>query len=310
MKMKAEDAGLRMFLLVIMLLLSACSEDSDPRHVDFGKTVPVVRPGESSANHPILRVAVGAMVSPKETFIYYRQLLDYLAGKLGRKVELVQRKTYEEVNELIGQGKIDLAFICSGPYVSGKDRYSLDLIATPEVQGSHFYQSYLIVSRDSPFKELEDLRGRVFAFTDPDSLTGKLVPTHWLTEIGERPDSFFSKTIYTYSHDNSMLAVARGLVDGAAVDGLIWEYYHRRNPSLSNATRVIRRSEPYAIPPVVSSGSLSLETKEQIRGLLFAMHEDPRGRSILDELMIDRFVEPMDGWYDSIRRLEQTVYTP
>ena len=55
------------------------------------------------------------MISPKETFIYYRQILDYIASGLGRNVELVQRKTYSEVNELIGKGEIDVAFICSGP---------------------------------------------------------------------------------------------------------------------------------------------------------------------------------------------------
>jgi len=84
----------------------------------------------------------------------------------------------------------------------------------------------------------------VFAFTDPDSNTGRLVPTFWLSQIGERPESFFSKTIYTYSHDNSILAVNRALVDGAAVDGLIWEYYHRKNPVFTSKTRVIRKSEP------------------------------------------------------------------
>jgi phosphonate transport system substrate-binding protein len=296
-----------LLLVAALLLLPGCGRDGDSRIVDFEKTIPVARPGEGSAGRPSLKVAVGAMVSPKETFVYYRQLLDYLAGKLGKDIELVQRKTYGEISELIGKGRIDLAFICSGPYATGKARYGFELLATPEVQGSHFYHSYLIVNKESTVNGLDDLKGRVFAFTDPDSHTGKLVPTYWLAEMHERPETYFAKVIYTYSHDNSIRAVARGLVDGAAVDGLIWEYYQHSDPSWTSATRVVRKSEPYGIPPLVASSSFSPELKERVTKLVLTMHEDPDGRQILQKLMIDRFVAPREEWYDSIRRLEQAV---
>lgn len=274
--------------------------------VDFEKTIAAPRPGEASPvqpGRPVLRVAVGAMVSPRETFVHYRQLLDYLGERLGMDVELVQRKTYGEVSELAGNGEIDLAFVCSGPYAAGKEKYGFELIATPQIQGSHFYRSYLIVNQGSPVERLEDLKGKVFAFTDPDSHTGKLVPSFWLARMNESPESFFGRVVYTYSHDNSILAVARGLVDGAAVDGLVWEFYRRKKPSLTDATRIIRKSEPYGIPPVVASGSLAPASRLAVREVLLSMHEDPVGAGILGEIMIERFVEPRDEWYDGIRLL-------
>jgi phosphonate transport system substrate-binding protein len=298
---------LRLVLLTFTALLLACGPEGNGKVVDFEKTISVARPGEQQPGRSSLKVAVGAMISPKETFVYYRQLLDYLSGKLGKEVELVQRKTYGEVNELIGKGQIDIAFICSGPYAAGKGKYGFELLATPEVQGSHFYHSYLIVNKGSTIDRLEDLKGRVFAFTDPDSHTGRLVPTHWLTEFNERAETFFGKVIYTYSHDNSILAVAKGLVDGAAVDSLIWEFYQLKNPSLTSATRVIRKSEPYGIPPVVASNTLGSNLKDSVRNLLLSMHEDPDGKKILKELMIDRFVPPREEWYDSIRQLEEKL---
>ncbi len=297
-------------ILIILLMFgfvqNAGGSDS-PLIVDFDKTIAVARPGEASSERPTLKVAVGAMISPKETFVYYRQLLDYLARHMDREVQLVQRKTYREVNELIAEGQVDLAFVCSGPYVSGENRYGLELLATPEIQGSHFYHSYLIVSKDSPFQNLEDLKGRVFAFTDPDSLTGRLVPTYWLAEMHERPETFFSKLIYTYSHDNSIMAVSKGLVDGAAVDGLIWEYYQHKDPLWTSGTRVIRKSEPYGIPPVVVSTAIPVPFKEQIQRLLLSMHEDAAGREILRELMIDRFLAPKVEWYDTVRQVEEKL---
>jgi phosphonate transport system substrate-binding protein len=280
-----------------------CGRDSDTVVVDFTKRLAIERPNERSSGYPTFKVAVGAMISPKETFVSYHQLLDYIGTKLGRDVELVQRKTYQEINELLGLRQIDMAFICSGPYVTGKEKYGFELLATPQVQGSHFYRSYLIVNKESPFQRLEDLRGRVFAFTDPKSNTGKLVPTHWLAQMGERPETFFDKTIYTYSHDNSTLAVARALVDGAAIDSLIWEYYHHKDPVFTARTKIIKKSDPYGIPPLVASGNLSQGLKTRIRQLLLSMHEEPEGKRILNELMIDRFVTPKEEWYNGIRQM-------
>ncbi|MEJ2102379.1 MAG: PhnD/SsuA/transferrin family substrate-binding protein, partial [Desulfobacterales bacterium] len=114
---------------------------------------------------------------------------------------------------------------------------------------------------------------------------------------------FFSKTIYTYRHDNSILAVAKSLVDGAAVDGLIWEYYQRKNPIFTSQTRIIRKSESYGIPPMVASSAIPYELIAKIRGFLFSMHQDSKGQMILNELMIDKFVAPNDKWYDSIRKI-------
>ncbi|MGD9084993.1 MAG: phosphate/phosphite/phosphonate ABC transporter substrate-binding protein [Desulfobacterales bacterium] len=277
------------------------------RVVDFSKTVVVEQPGKQPTQNPAFRMAVAAMISPKDTFIYYRQLLEYIGQNLGREVQFIQRKTYGEINELLGNGQIDLAFICSGPYVVGKEKFGFELLATPEVQKSHFYQSYLIVNKDSPYQNIEDLRGKIFAFTDPDSNTGKLVPTYWISQMGERPETFFSKTIYTYSHDNSILAVAKSLVDGAAIDSLIWEYYHLKNPIFTSQTRIIRKSELYGIPPIVASSNLAQDLKDQIRQVLFSMHRDLRGQKILAELMIDRFTSPRDEWYDSIRNIELRI---
>jgi phosphonate transport system substrate-binding protein len=291
--------GIKTNLLISCLIfatgfyISGCGKDSDAVVVDFSKTVAVERPKSPDPESARLNVAVAAIISPKETFIYYRQLLDYIGNKMGREIQFIQRKTYGEINELLAKGKIDLAFICSGPYVVGKEKFGFQLVATPEVQNSHFYHSYLIVNKTSAFRKLEDLRGRVFAFSDPDSNTGKLVPTYWLSQLGERSETFFEKTIYTYSHDNSILAVAKALVDGAAVDGLIWEYYHRKNPIFTSKTRIIRKSEPYGIPPMVASNAIPSELMTKIRRLLFSMHEE----------MIDKFIAPQDKWYDSIRKI-------
>ncbi len=302
------------FFIICLTIIGAflnvgCSDKEQSKVVDFSNTIIMERPDTRDGGDNQLIIAIGAMVSPKESLSTYQELLDYLGEKLGKNIVLKQRKTYQEINELLGRGEVDLAFVCSGPYVVGKDRHDLQLLAAPEVNGSHFYNAYLIVNKNSRFNELEDLRGKAFAFTDPDSNTGKLAPSFWLKAIGEKPETFFGSFIYTYSHDNSILAVSKGVVDGASVDGLIWEYFNKTNPDITSKTRVILKSENYGMPPLVASRQVSELTKQAIKEALFGMRADNRGAEILDRLMIDRFVAAKDDWYDSIRAVLESSGT-
>lgn len=294
-------------IVMIMLLVSGCSRDAEYTPVDFSNTIKIDKTTSLNDKEPTLKVAISAMVSPKETFSTYRNLLDYIGDHLNYKIQLIQRKTYGEINELFLKQQIDLAFICSGPYAVGKEKYGFEALATPVIRGNPLYQSYLIVNKNSSIENIEDLRGRVFAMTDPASNTGAMVPLFWLAEMGETPETFFNNVTYTYSHDNSILAVARSLVDGAAVDGVIWEYYNARNPLNTSQTRVIKKSIPFGSPPFVASKYLTPKIKEKARELFLDMHQDPKGRFILKELMIDRFVSPKDTWYQPVRDIKKQL---
>ena len=310
-----QKASIRFFALLFLFTVpvsffSGCGGDSEYKRVDFSKTIAISHPDTHLAQDKLLRVAVAAMISPKETFIYYRELLDYIGRKAGRGIQLIQRKTYDEINALFLKGEIDLAFICTGPYAAGREKLGFEALATPLVRGQPFYQSYLIVPKDSPLQNLEDLRGCVFAFTDPDSNTGAMVPRFWLAQLGETPESFFSKTILTYSHDNSILAVAKGMVDAAAVDGHQWEYFERFSPAYTSKTRVILKSQLFGSPPLVASARLKDEVRLKIQELMLSMHTDPEGKRILENLLIDRFVAPREEWYEPARAMIAALPPP
>ena len=266
-------------LSLIMFLSSGCSRDAGYTPVDFSNTIKIEKSTSLDNKEHTLRVAVSAMISPKETFSTYRNLIKYIGDNLNYKIQLIQRKTYGEINELFLKQQIDLAFICSGPYAVGREIYGFEALATPVIREKPFYQSYLIVNKNSSIEKIEDLRGSVFAMTDPASNTGAMVPLYWLSKIGEKPETFFKNITYTYSHDNSILAVARSLVDGAAVDGIIWEYYNARNPTKTSQTRVIKKSIPFGSPPFVASKYLGSNIKEKAQDLLLDMHQDPKGKT-------------------------------
>ncbi len=290
-------------LVCCLLAASGCGQGEEAVIVDFSEVATEAEEFQAGEDRPRLRGAVSAMISPKETFSLYRDILLYISEQMDMDLEFVQRKTYAEVNEMLGKGEIDLAFLCSGPYVRGKDTHDFRLLAAPIVDGDHNYYSYLIVHKDSPYFSLEDLQGKTFAFTDPDSNTGRLVPSYWVLMTGKEPEEYFSRIIFTYGHDNSIMAVARRLVDAAAVDNLIWDYYDKFGSEMTAETRIIKKSEPFGIPPMVLSPEVNPGLSLKIQQILLEMHEDENGKQILDQLLIERFVVPQGSWYDSIRRL-------
>lgn len=299
--MKSKD---RFIILLVLLcigsLFSGCEREEALKISMEEVETQAVQPPEEEG----LRIAVSAIVSPKKTFIYYREMLDYVSEKLDVPVELVQRETYAEVNELIRQEKINAAFVCSGAYIVGHEQFAMELLVAPKAYGEPYYYSYIIVPEDSDAGDLEDLKDKKFAFTDPMSNTGKLAPTYMLAGIGETPESFFSGYIFTYSHDKSIEAVARKLVDGASVDSLIWDYANAANPEFTSKTKIISKSPPFGIPPVVVPTGLAPELKEKLRQVFLNMHLEPKGRTILANVKIDRFITIEDSAYDSIREMK------
>lgn len=292
-----------------MLLISGlanCNKKEEPTKINLEKKEPVtVTPAKNNVKH--LRIAVGGMITPKEGLAYYRHFLDYIGEKLGLHVDFVDREDYAEINDLLRKGNIDAAFVCSGPYVDGHKDFGLELLVAPQVFGKTDYYSYIIVAKESPINDFEGLRGKKFAFTDPLSNTGTLVPTFMLAKMGETPDTFFQSYIYTKTHDKAIKAVAMGIVDGAAVDSLIWEYLDRTNPKFTAKTRIIKKSSPYAIPPVVIRHGLNPMLKESLRRIFLKANEEEKGRELLKKMMIDKFIVIDDRAYDSVREMKAWI---
>jgi phosphonate transport system substrate-binding protein len=253
-----------------------------------------------------LKIGLAAMVSPKETLLYYDGLLRWVGERLGRKVELVQYRTYDEMDVALETRTLEIAFVCSGPYVRDRARFGVELLVAPQSHGKPFYQAYVIAPWASPVRSLADLRGKSFAFTDPKSNTGRTVPTYLITrEFGVPPERFFSSVRFTFSHDQSIEEVSRGTVDGASVDSLIYDYLAAKSPASTKGTKIIARSPPYGIPPVVVNPAIDPALKARLKAAFLAMHEDPRGRAILDGIMVDRFIVPRDEDYESVREMER-----
>jgi phosphonate transport system substrate-binding protein len=226
-------------------------------------------------------------------------LKTYFEAALGKPVKLVLRRTYEEITTLLVSGQLDAAWICGYPYVSFRDR--LDLLATPVWRGRPLYQSYIIVGQKRKSASLEELRGSVHAFSDPNSNSGYLVTAALLAEQGLRPEHFFSRAFFTYGHRNVVRAVASGLADSGSVDGYVWEVMTATEPALTGATSIIRKSEWLGFPPIATPrGALIRPAIQALQEAFVGMDQDLQGRVVLELLRLDGFKRVEPELFDAI----------
>ncbi len=290
-----------LMLSVAGLMLTACPrQERQVVYTDLSEHAGISDSLPARPDSPVLRVAIATVISPRESFVYYRDLFDYLSEKLGYSIEFRQRNTYEELNELLAQNQIDVAFVCAGAYIEGSD-YA-ELLVVPEINGLTYYQAYVIANDQSSILRFQDFYGKRFTYADPMCYTGKLYIDNKLRDMGQDAETFFSEILYSYSHDVSIQMVSRNLVDGASVNGLIFEYLEVFQPAFVSNVRIIEKSPHMGIPPIVNSLMMPRDLRNEIQDILTGMHLDLRGKAILNHLLIDRFLIAGDTLYDGLRR--------
>lgn len=218
---------------------------------------------------------------------------------MGIEVQLVLKRTYQEITAELVSGLLDAAWICGFPYVAY--RRELELVAVPVWRGTTTYQSYLIVPEGRTASTVWDLRGDVHAFSDPYSNSGYLVTRALLGEKDLKPQGFFQRTFFTYGHRNVVRAVAVGLANSGSVDGYVWEVMTETETELTRHTRIAWRSDWMGFPPIATSkANAGSEGIAKLRQALLRMPGDPVGREVLGLLRLDGFTTGDQSLFDSI----------
>jgi phosphonate transport system substrate-binding protein len=257
------------------------------------------------AQQQVLRIGLTAVFLDDEVG-FLRRWRGYLEQRLARKVEFVQRGRYRETVELLREGHLDAAWICGYPYVRFRDE--LRLVAVPLFEGKPLYRSYLIVpAADSATRSILDLRGKVFAFSDPDSNSGYLYPNYVLRTSGERPEAFFKRAFFTWAHRKVVEAVSANLAHGGSVDGYVWETLRLASRQLTAGTRIVNKSPEFGHPPIVARANLAPDVAQELRGALTGMNTDTEGRALLARLNLDGFAPGNDQLFDSIEEMWRVV---
>ena len=292
----------RLFFLFLIgiLLLSGCTGSRDAEFpfisLSQNQEQTVVKPLDKDA----FTIAIAGPTSAQFASLYYEDLTNYLAKALDSRVQLVFRKTYAEVNDLLRAGTVQLGIVSSCSYLFGKEDFGLEMLVTPVLNEGETLNSYILVHRDSDIYTMIDLENRTFAFTDPDSTLGSIYPKYLLLQNGHVAEDFFSSHIYTYSTDNSIRAVSNKLVDGAAANNMALARLSAKEHHITDVIRIIHASPPLPMNPIVISPNVSPAEKENLAEIFLTMKEDESGAAVLTGLGYSHFTTADCSQYDSV----------
>lgn len=232
------------------------------------------------AQHPIFNIAVVPNENQQSVLTRFQPLADYFKTALGfREVRLHTASDYAGIIEAMRARRVDLAFFGPAAYARAFEVTNGNtdpLVIELDENGTAFYHSVIVVRADSPFRTLDDLRGRSFAFVDPNSTSGFVVPNYFLYQQGKPAAQFFGRTGFAGSHDNGARVVINGQYDSAAV----WwrnennSSYHRmidRNLIPRDSLRVVWTSPRIPESPWTARKDLPQAMRDAVRQAMIDM---------------------------------------
>jgi phosphonate transport system substrate-binding protein len=184
-----------------------------------------------------LSFGISSSENQRDAVARFEPFAAYMTKKLGVPVHILWGTDYAAIIQAMNSSKIQFAKIGSANYALGH-KVMGDKIAPvgtdQDQSGSTGYYSVVVVRADSPYQKLEDLKGKVLAWADPNSTSGYAVPLYFMKKSGIDPATFFSKTPFSGSHELGVIGVVNGTFDAAA-DDLV-------SDTRSNVTRMEEKS--------------------------------------------------------------------
>ncbi len=211
--------------------------------------------------------------------------MNYLSKELGVKVSLRIANDYAAVIEGQRTGTIHIANYGSASFARARlTGVNTEAFANDRNKdGSTGYYSVFYVLAKSPHKSIDDLKGKNLGLVDPNSTSGNNVPRFELNKMDiSDAESYFSKVVFTGSHENAVLALSQGTVDVAANqwtaedDSTLVQMLTKGmlknadgTPMKKDDFRIIHKSAPILNGPYAVLGDIPADLKAAIEKAFF-----------------------------------------
>ncbi len=258
-----------------------------------------VQPAAAQDSKPLV-LAVHPYLPALEIERRFAPLARHLEEKTGRKIEISVSPDYAAHIKRVGAHAVDLAYMGPAAYVTmartrGREFF---LLARQETNGTPAFYGHIVVAETSDIRTLAEVRGRSFAFGDPQSTMSHLVPYYMLLEAGVRLDDL-TRHPFLGGHRNVALGVLSGDFAAGALKEDIYEEYRARG------LRSIAVSPPIPDHLLIATRALPADLRDKIKTALLALGADPAGRAILTAIQpgLTGFIPAKDSDYDILRRI-------
>lgn len=290
--MKNKNYGhlLALSLLLLVFLVAGCSSAK-----------------QSAAATPtpemkVLRVGAIPAEDAQKTRDAYKPLTDYLEKKTGMTVELFVATDYAGVVEAMRAKKLDLVMFGPFSYILAADKANAEAFVVENRKGTGTsYKSIIVANPDMGINNLEDLKGHSFAFVDPASTSGNLIPRSVFKNKGIDPEKDFKSVIYVGGHDAAELAVKNRKVDAAADDDITYNQMKAQGLINDKDVKIIYVSDPIPGSPWAWRKDLPDDLKAKLKeAFLNVAKDDSQALGTYSGSVIG-YTETNDASYDVIR---------
>lgn len=286
-------------LICLAILLVSCkiSEDS-------GRTIT----GAATTDVKVLKMGLIPADDAAEMLRSYEPVREYLSKELGIPVEIQVTSDYTAAIEAMRSKHIDIAWFGPFSYIIAANIAGAEAIVNgvKESTGSSTYRSIIVVNADSGIETLDDLKGKSFAFVDPASTSGNLIPRKILIENGIDPDNDFANSFYAGTHNAVEYAIANGKIDAGADSDNSYDRMVEEGEIDPNVNKIIYTSEPIPGSPIAVRGDLPKLLKLKIQLALVKMDQQTINK-VGGWGGISKYKSVSDSDYDVIRETAKVL---
>lgn len=244
----------------------------------------------------------------------WEPFIDAMEAGIGRQVNAFYATDYAGVIEAMGAGKVHMAWYGGKSYVTAAERANAEAFAqTIALDGTDGYYSHLITNKENPILAdidvekgdgdqyvVDNASSLTFAFNDPESTSGFLVPGYYVfAQKGVNPNEAFKNLVFAGSHEATAQAVANNQVDVATNNNESLDALKESDPEALEKIQIIWTSPVIPSDPIAYRSDLPDCLKDQIKDFFYSYSDS----TILEPLGWSKFVPADDSKWNTIREL-------
>ncbi len=237
----------------------------------------------------------------------------YLEANTPYKFSVSVPASYVAVVEAFGTARADIASLNTFGYILANEKYGVQALITVLRFGSDTYQAQIIAKADSKIADIKDLAGKKFAYVDPASTSGYLLPAKMFKDNSVEP----KETVFANKHDNVVTMVYQGQVDAGATfysppeEGKIQDARRlvlTQFPDVEKKIKIVKLTEAIPNDPIAFRKDLPEEMKGKVADAIIAFVKTPEGKDAFHAMYgVTDLTRSTDAKYDGVREMLKSL---
>lgn len=283
------------------LLLGGCERAPAERPLDYSTAPPQV-------SVATFALAVHPLHNPQKLATTYLPLVDLLNRRLrGARVELLASRDYAAYNERIRARGPEL--LLPNPWQT-LEAIKVGYRVIAMAGDASDFKGLLIARRDSPLREVTDLKGKVVSYPAPTALAACIMPQYFLHQRGLDVERDIVNA-YVGSQESSILQAYLGKAALAATWPPPWRMFQLEHPREAAELKVLWETPPLVNNAVMVRDDVPAEVVARLRHTLLTLGDSAEGRAALASMSMTGFAPADNATYavvrDYIARFEREV---